>query len=44
MWHGKNGVAVKMVNNKVVENFFMYLVLKFQDHRPKSLGVMAVQS
>ena len=35
--------AVKMVNNKVVENFFMYLVLKFQINRPKSLGVMAVQ-
>ena len=32
-----------MVNNKVVENFFMYLVLKFQINRPKSLGVMAVQ-
>jgi len=37
-------VAVKMVNNKVVDNFFMYLVLKFQDHRPKGLRVMAVQS
>jgi len=37
-------VAVKMVNNKVVENFSMYLVLKFQSNRPKSLGVMAVQS
>ena len=36
--------AVKMVNNKVVENFFMYLVLKFQSNRPKGLGVMAVQS
>ena len=35
--------AVKMVNNKVVENFSMYLVLKFQSNRPKSLGVMAVQ-
>ena len=36
--------AVKMVNNKVVENFFMYLVLKLESNRPKGLGVMAVQS
>jgi len=36
--------AVKMVNNKVVGNFFIYLVLKFQDNRPKGLGVIAVQS
>ena len=36
--------AVKMVNNKVVETFFIYLVLKFQSNRPKGLGVMAVQS
>ena len=34
--------AVKMVDNKVVENFFMYLVLKLQDHRPEGLGVIAV--
>ena len=32
--------AVNMVNNKVVENFFMYLVLKFQSNKPKRLGVM----
>ena len=34
--------AVKMVNNKVVGNFFIYLVSKFQDNRPKGLGVIAV--
>ena len=34
--------AIKIVNNKVVDNFFIHLVLKFQDHRPKGLGVIAV--
>ena len=34
--------AVKMVNNKVVGNFFIYLVAKFQDYRPKCLGVISV--
>ena len=33
--------AVTMVNNKVVGNLFIYLVLKFQDNRPKGLGVIA---
>jgi len=35
-------LAVKMVNNKVVGNFFIYLVSKFQDNRPKGLEVIAV--
>ena len=34
--------AVKMVNKKVVDNFFIYLVLKFQSNRPKGLGVTVV--
>ena len=34
--------AVKMINNKVVDNVFMYFVLKFQSNIPKSLGVIAV--
>ena len=34
--------SVEMVNNKVVENFFIYLVLKFQGNRPKGLGVIAI--
>jgi len=42
--HSEMMFAVKMVNNKVVDNSFMYLVLKFQDHRSKGLGVMAIQS
>ena len=42
MLHGKNYVCYKMVNNKVVGNIFIYLVLKFQDNRPKGLGVIAV--
>ena len=34
--------SVKMVNYKVVDNFFIHLVLKFRDHRPEGLGVIAV--
>ena len=34
--------AVKMVNNEVVGNFFIYLVSKFQDNMPKGLRVIAV--
>ena len=34
--------SVKLVNNKVVGNFFIYLVLKFQVNRPKGLGVLSV--
>ena len=36
--------VVKIVNNKVVDNFFIYLVLKFQGNRPNGFGVMAVRS
>jgi len=34
--------AVEMVNDKVVGNFLIYLVLKFEGNRAKGLGVMAV--
>ena len=34
--------SVEMVNNKVVGNFFIYLVLKFQVNRQKGLGVIDV--
>jgi len=34
--------AVKIVNNKVVDNFIICLGLKFQDHRSNGLGVTAV--
>ena len=37
-------VVVKMVNNKVVSNFFVYIVLNFQDHSSNGLGVTAVES
>jgi len=36
--------AVEMVNNKVVGDFFIYLVLKFQGNRLKGLGVIAILS
>ena len=36
--------AVKMVNNKVVRNFFIKLLLKFQGNRPNGLRVIAVRS
>ena len=32
--------AVVVVNRKVVANFIIFLVFKFHDHRPDSLGVM----
>ena len=31
---------VNMVNTKVVDNFFILLVLKFHDFRPDGLGVI----
>ena len=31
---------VNMVNTKVVDNFFMLLVLNFHDFRPDGLGVI----
>ena len=34
--------AVKIVNNKVVDNLIICLVLKFQDHRSNGLGVTAI--
>ena len=34
--------AVKMINDKVVDNFIICLVLKFQDHKSNGLGVTAV--
>ena len=40
--HSQNDVCYKMVNNKVVDNLFIYLVLKFEGNRPKGLGVIAV--
>ena len=39
---GNKRFVVKIVNNKVVGNFFIYLVLKCQDNRPKGLGVITV--
>ena len=42
--HRQNGVFYKIVNNKVVGNFFILLVSKFQGNRPNSLGVMVVRS
>jgi hypothetical protein len=36
--------SVKMVNNKVVDNLFIYLVLNFDSHRPYGLRIMVVES
>ena len=36
--------AVKMVNNKVVDNLLIYLVLNFHSHRPYGLGIIAVRN
>ena len=35
---------MKLVNKKVVDNFLMYLVLKFHGHRPNGLRVIAIRS
>ena len=32
--------SVDMLNTKVVDNFLIFLVLKFHDFRPASLGVI----
>ena len=32
--------AMVVVNTKFVANFIIFLVFKFHDHRPESLGVM----
>ena len=32
--------SVNMVNKKVVDNFLIFLVLKFHDFRPDGLGVI----
>ena len=36
--------AVKLVNNKVVDNLLIHLVLNFHSHRPWGLRVLAVRS
>ena len=36
-------LSVKLVNNKVIDNLFIYLVLKFQSHRPYGLRIMAIR-
>jgi hypothetical protein len=36
--------AVNIYIDKVVDNLLILLVLKFQDHRPFGLRVIAVQS
>ena len=36
--------SIKMVNNKVVDNLFIYLVLNFHSHRPYGLRIMAIRS
>ena len=36
--------AVKLVNNKVVDNLLIFIVLKFHGHRPNGLRVIAVRS
>ena len=41
---GKMRFVVKIVNNKVIENFFIYLLSKVQGNRPNGLGVMAIRS
>ena len=40
--HDKMMIAVKMVNNKVVGNFLIYIVLKCQSHRSNGLGFTAI--
>jgi len=35
---------VNMVNTKVVDNFYIFLVLKFHDFRPDGLGVIYFRS
>ena len=36
--------AVKLVNNKVIDNLLIYLVLNFHSHRPYDLRIMVVRS
>ena len=36
--------SVKMVNNKVVDNLFIYLVLNFYSYRPYGLRIIAVRN
>ena len=36
--------SVKMVNTKVVYNLHIYIVLKFDSHRPYGLRIIAVRS
>ena len=36
--------AVNLINNKVVDNLFIFLVSNFQGNRPNGFGVMAVRS
>ena len=39
-FHDANDVTVDMLNTKVVYNFLIFLVLKFHDFRPTSLGII----
>ena len=36
--------AVKLVNNKVVDNLIIYLVLNFHSHKPYGLRIMVIRS
>ena len=36
--------SIKLVNNKVVDNLFIYLVLNFYNHKPYGLRIMVVGS
>ena len=47
-YHGifirKMKLAVNLVNNKVVDNLFICLVLKFHGYRPSGLRIIACRS
>ena len=36
--------SMKLVNNKIVDDLFIYLVLNFYSHRPYGLRIIAVRS
>ena len=36
--------AVKLINNKVVDNLLIYLVLNFHSHGPYGLKIIAIRS
>ena len=36
--------SMKLANNKVIDNLLIYLVLKFHNHRPYGLRMIAVRS